>query len=269
MKLSRIIKFIDKEITQYFHFPIPEIISILIITIFSLNTFSLLSHNSLNLEHMTGGRLFSIYASSKVIDTNINRFLHSLGLCNINSFPVLLAVVLTALTIGEAFEKGRAVTMLSYPISRIEFILNKILTILIVLMVCLIMPIVLVMLSVFPIRGVLIIGLLGWCWSLVMFVILTSLMAITFRRSLPAILTTLFISFFIELLSTNLGTMHLMYIFNPSEVLIGYFYPASLSGLFINMPDIKDVLLSIGTGFLVLIGCTILLVWRIKNMDVK
>lgn len=270
MKPNRIVQLISKEITQYFHFPIMEILLILVTVVFSLNAFSNLSNQSLSPRYSTGSRLLSISPSpSEIIDVNINYLFYSLGLDGISNLPALLTIILTALIIGRALERGEALVMLSYPISRTEFILIKILTVLLALLMCFIMPIMLLMLSIFPIRSILIIGLLGWFLSIMEIIALTSLMTVVFRKSLPAILTTLFILFSIDRVSINPDIVRLKHIINPSKVLMNYFYPASLRGPFMNVPNLQDVLFSVGYGLLIFIGCIMLSMWRVKNIDVR
>lgn len=266
MRLNKIIRVVGKEFAQYYHFPILEILFIVIMLYFSLNAFSFI--RIMSYKYVQSGRFFTLTPSSEMIDNNIVPLFSSLGLCGLGGLPVLLIVVSTALTFAGAFERGEVVTLLSYPIRRTELILIKIFTALAAEILLLVIPVVLIMLSVFPIRGIMIVGLLGWLLSIMEIIALTSLVAVATQRTFLTILITIFALFSIDFASTSLNIKFLRQVINPSEVLMNYFYP-NPQKLWMDITGLQDVLLSVGAGFLVLIGCVLLSMWRIKSMDVR
>jgi len=266
MRLNKIILVVEKEFTQYYHFPILEALFIIVMIYFSLNAFHFMS-NLKAAPSITGGHSFTLPPSSEMIDRIIPLFLSSLGVCSSGTLLTVILIIPTALTIAGAFERNEVITILSYPIHRTEFIVVKILLALIIGILLLVMPVALITFSIFPVRDIAIAGLLGWLLSIMEVIAITSLIAVTTKRTILSTLITLFVFPFIDYISTNPNVSYLKDVINPSRVLMDYLNP--ISRPWMHRVGLQDILFSIGAGILIFIVCILLSIWYIKKVDVS
>lgn len=253
MELKKVRHMLVKEIANYYPFPLLEVL-LIIMTISPLVGLGIF-----NLEY--GGTNLSFIHPSTLINEFIASFFVSFG--NPVGFQTWLISLLSALSIAGAFEKGEVITLLSYPIRRTEFLLIKILAVLIIGTALVLIPII-TMMSIFEITSIMAIGLLGLFLTIIEVVALSSFIALTTKRILLAVLMPPFILLFLTGFSSNIKCLRA--IIYPTETLMNYFYPTSLP---IGITTLQDVVLAISGGPLFFIVCILLSIWYVRSMEVK